>query len=191
LAAERPQARKRIKLFAGIALDERVQHKLFAVAERLRERGLNARFESVEKYHLTLAFLGWVEPDRLDVLASALQTAADGHAGFDLAFDRIGAFPHERRPRVIWIGCRKQPAAYARIARAVQSVYAALSFAFKDDPVAHVTIARVKAATDALPTISAFSPIGARVSSLTLFESLPAGATTRYEVRAQAPLSAI
>jgi RNA 2',3'-cyclic 3'-phosphodiesterase len=179
---------KRVKLFAGIALEESVQRRLATLAERLRTRGFDARFDAAEKYHLTLAFLGWVDLPRVTDVKHALHAAAAGHEPFDLRLDRIGAFPHERRPRVVWIGSHKQPAAFRDLARSVRSVYEALGFEFKDDAVAHVTIARVKAAALPLPTVSAFNPIGVKVSRLTLFESLPAAGTTRYEVRASVPL---
>lgn len=166
-----------------------MRRRLATLAERLRRRGLDALFDAADKYHLTLAFLGWVDPPRVTEVTRALQTAATGHEPFDLRLDRIGAFPHERRPRVVWIGSYQQPAAFRNLARSVRSAYEALGFAFKDDAVAHVTIARVKAAVLPLPTLSAFNPIGVKVSRLTLFESLPAAGTTRYEVRASVPLS--
>ncbi|MBV9149411.1 MAG: RNA 2',3'-cyclic phosphodiesterase [Candidatus Eremiobacteraeota bacterium] len=181
---------KRIKLFAGIALEEGVQRKLAAIAERLRARGLVARFESAEKYHLTLAFLGWVDAAQVDALAAALKSAAAQHRPFALRFDRIGAFPHERKPRIVWIGAHQQPATYRELANSVHLSYGALGFAFKDDPVAHVTVARIKETRAPLPTLSSFAPIAVDVRALTLFESLPAGRTTRYEVRATAALNA-
>ncbi len=184
------QRSKKIKLFAGIALEEPVQRKLSEISERLRARGLDARFEGSDKYHLTLAFLGWVEPGQLPPLLGALQSVAAQYRPFALRLDRIGAFPHERRPRVVWIGSQKQPPTYRDLTRSLQSAYAGFGFEFKDDPVAHVTIARIKMARKPLPTISAFAPISIPVSTLTLFESLPEAGTTRYEVRACAPLSA-
>ncbi|MBV9402697.1 MAG: RNA 2',3'-cyclic phosphodiesterase [Candidatus Eremiobacteraeota bacterium] len=181
---------KKIKLFAGIALERPVRLKLFKIAERLRARGLEARFEAPEKYHLTLAFLGWVESAQLEPLIDALQTVAAQSHWFLLNFDRIGAFPNERRPRVVWIGAHQQPADYRRLAESLHRAYARFGFEFKDDPVAHVTVARVKVARRPLLGVADFSPVAVKVSALTLFESLPAGGTTRYEVRTSAPLSA-
>ncbi|MBV8726988.1 MAG: RNA 2',3'-cyclic phosphodiesterase, partial [Candidatus Eremiobacteraeota bacterium] len=149
-----------------------MQRKLFTIAERLRSRGLVASFEHVEKYHLTLAFLGWVEPAQAEGLIAALRSVAAQYRPFALRFDRIGAFPHERRPRVVWIGARKQPAAYRELSNSLHSAYRELGFEFKDDPVAHVTIARIKEMRKPLPTISSFPPIAVNVSALTLFESL-------------------
>lgn len=182
---------KRIKLFAGIALESTVKRRLAALAERLRARGFAARFEAAEKYHLTLAFLGWVERVQLDAILQALEAAVVAQRPFELRLDRLGAFPHERRPRVVWVGARKQPAAFRTLAHAVRSTYEALGFEFKDDAVAHVTIARVKAPTLPLPMISSFAPIAVKVASVTLFQSLPAAGTTRYEERAHVLLSAV
>lgn len=180
-----------IRLFAGIALESAVKRRLAALAERLRARGFAARFEAADKYHLTLAFLGWVEPLRLDAILHALEAAVAAHQPFELRLDRLGAFPHERRPRVVWIGARQQPAAFRTLARAVRSAYEALGFEFKDDAVAHVTIARVQTAALPLPVISSFAPIAVKVTGVTLFASLPAPGTSRYEERAHVLLSAV
>jgi len=161
------------------------------LAERVKKRGFAARFEAAEKYHLTLAFLGWVESSQFETISQALHTAATGPQPFELRLDRIGAFPHERRPRVVWIGARKQSAAFRNLAMTVRSTYAALGFEFKEDAVAHVTIARVKNPALPLPTISSFAPIRIKIKELTLFQSLPGSETTRYEERARALLSAV
>lgn len=176
------------RLFIGIALDEVARTRCAAVAEELRRTGFDARYEAVEKLHVTLAFLGNVAPARYAAVVLALDEAARG-APFDVSLDKIGAFPHERKPRVVYIGAREQGAAFRHLAQSVRSVNERLGFEFKEDPVAHVTIARVKDARRPLRTIE-FEPIPLRVTSISIFESLFDGAsnTSRYEIVERAPL---
>ena len=176
------------RLFAGIELDERTRSECAEAAERLRKTGFEARFESADKLHVTLAFLGNVEASRFDEIAAGLTTAAQVRE-FALCFDKLGAFPHERKPRVVYIGAREQGAAYRTLAGAVCQAYAELGFAFESDAVAHVTIARVKEPKRPLPLVE-FSPIELDVRGVALFESIfeKQRNTTRYEIVAAAAL---
>jgi 2'-5' RNA ligase len=150
-------------------------------------QGIYARFEPPEKLHITLAFLGYVEPERIEEIGKALHAIARGRPEFELHLDKVGAFPHERRPRVIWIGSRDQGAEFRDLARASRDAYAELGFSFDKNAIAHVTIARVKEGHAHL-SILEIEPIRVPVKAITLFESIPDGRTTRYEVRDRAPM---
>jgi len=183
-------ARKR-RLFAGIDLDPATRAACGEVAQALAKTGFSARYEAQEKLHATLAFLGFVEPQRLEAIAETLSTVAARLRPFTVGLDKLGAFPHERRPRVVFIGAREQGAAFRSLARAVRDAYASLGFDFNDDPVAHVTIARVKESKRPLPSVE-FAPIPLKIAALALFESRPdpERKTSRYAIVATAPFSA-
>ena len=172
----------KLKLFTGIALTPTVRAKCNDVAERLRATGLEARFEAREKLHVTLAFLGWVEPEAIEPVRSALAHVAQRMHAFDLTLDKLGAFPHERKSRIIWIGASEQGAAFREVSRTVRAAYEELGFHFERESVAHVTIARVKGADAHLPRLDV-KPMKLAVREVTLFESIPAERTTRYEAR--------
>jgi 2'-5' RNA ligase len=139
-----------------------------------------------------LAFLGNVGANQYEAVAAALDRVAAQSAPFGLTLDRIGAFPHERKPRVVYVGTREQGAPFRKLAQSVRGSYVALGFQFDDDPVAHVTIARVKDPRAPLRSAE-FAPIAFEVGALSLFESLfdPKANTSRYEVARVAPLSAV
>lgn len=172
-----------IRLFVGIALDDAVRRRCAAIATNLQAAGFDARYEAPEKYHITLAFLGNVAPARLAEVQAALGSLAALPA-FGMVLDRLGGFPHERRPRVAFIGAREQGRAFARLARETRSRCTSLGFTLDKDPVAHVTIARVKAPQRPLPSIDV-PPQHVEIETVSLFESLPdrANNTSRYEVR--------
>lgn len=187
---DEPASRKR-RLFVGIALDDGARAACAAVSEELRKTGFAAKYESSEKLHVTLAFLGFVEPARFDRIVSNLESTARGVKPFAVTLDKLGAFPHERRPRIVYAGAREQGAQFRTLARRVRDAYAALGFEFKQDPVAHVTIARVKQSKRPLPLVE-LAPIPLEISAISLFESLPdpARRTSRYETVAEARLNA-
>jgi RNA 2',3'-cyclic 3'-phosphodiesterase len=184
-----PGARRR-RLFAGIELNQAVRGACAAAAETLRRTGFSARYEAPEKLHLTLAFLGYVEPESVPAVQRRLGETGERFAPFAVGLDKLGAFPHERKPRVVFVGSRAQGAAFRSLAESLRRAYRELGFTFDDDAVAHVTIARVKESTRPLPLID-FAAIELPVRGLALFESLPdpANRTSRYEVLYRAGLS--
>lgn len=178
------------RLFVGVELDENARARCAAVSEELRRAGFDARYEGPEKLHATLAFLGFVEASRFEEILSALRSVASEAAGFAISVDKLGAFPHERRPRVVYVGAREQGARFRALAEKVRGACADLGFEFKDDAVAHVTLARVKESQRPLPLLE-FSPVALEIRGLALFESLPdpARKTSRYEIRSRVTLS--
>lgn len=178
----------RPKLFAGIELDDRVRAQCAKMIARLVEHGLDARFEPAEKLHITLAFLGWVEPEQVESIRDTLQDAASAVRPFTLTLDTLGAFPHERRPKIVWIGSRDQGMPYRMLASSTRKAYEPLGFSFDKDAIAHITIARVKGGRAHLPMLD-IQPMHLHVTKIALFESLPAGPTTRYEVLHRASLN--
>ncbi|HEY2473413.1 MAG TPA: RNA 2',3'-cyclic phosphodiesterase [Candidatus Cybelea sp.] len=183
-------AEHRRRLFIGIELDAAARARCSAVSDALSATGFAARYEAADKLHATLAFLGNVERARYDSIAATHSEVAARCTPFALQFDKAGAFPNERRPRVVYVGAREQGAAFRSLATAVQSAYAEFGFSFKEDAVAHVTIARVKEPSRPLPLLEVV-PFGLEVRTITLFESIfdAKANTSRYEIAQRAPLS--
>jgi RNA 2',3'-cyclic 3'-phosphodiesterase len=172
-----------MRLFAGFELDQATRDGCMRVQDRLRVANFDARYEPAEKLHVTLAFLGRVDREQLGEVEAILDQVAGDQRSFDLTLDKMGAFPHERRPRVIWIGSRAQGTPFRTLATALRERYAAMGFSFEDDVVAHVTIARVKGGSARPLPLLDVATMQLRVVRLALFESLPDKQTTRYVVR--------
>jgi RNA 2',3'-cyclic 3'-phosphodiesterase len=172
-----------MRLFAGIELDAATRNACAHVQERLRAANFDARYEPSEKLHVTLAFLGRVEQAQLPDVERILDEVAARHDRFELTLDKLGAFPHERRPRIVFVGSRAQGPAFRSLASALRERYAAMGFSFEDDAVAHVTIARVKGGSARPLPLLDVAAVQLPVGALALFESLPDKQTTRYVVR--------
>jgi len=173
----------KLKLFIAVDLDEPARDLVAVAIQKLQSAGIDARFEPREKWHSTLAFLGWVEDERYAAVREALAIAAARCRPFDLRLDCVGAFPSTARPRVIWIGGRDAQPGYDAVSKGVRVAYEALGFAFERDAVPHVTVCRLKSFRGPLPEVALPTVAIAKVDSLTLYQSIPAGRTTRYALR--------
>ncbi|HET9489215.1 MAG TPA: RNA 2',3'-cyclic phosphodiesterase [Methylomirabilota bacterium] len=129
----------------AILLPDSLRAALAAEIERLAPRARDVAWVGSENLHLTLKFLGGVEPERLERVAAALGAAAATVAPFEVALRGLGAFPSQRRPRVVWAGAHTGGAAVTALAARVEDALGPLDFprearAFS----AHVTLGRVR-----------------------------------------------
>lgn len=156
-------------------------------ARALEAAGLHGKFELAEKLHVTLAFLGSVDEEKIEQLCEALHGAAGEVAPFVARFDTIGGFPNQRRARIAWAGAERPDPGFARLAGAVRA--ASRKFATLDEkhPVLHVTLARMREPVT-LPRV-ALKPCTLRVDGIVLVESLPGEKTSRYEILQRFPLT--
>lgn len=182
------KAPPKLRLFVGIAADDAVRAAVSGLQDALRKRGVEGRFEPPDKAHLTVAFLGNVERERLDAVRAALSDAAAECWATSLTLDRIGAFPNVRRPRVVWLGPAKQPATLTTIYATVRERLSMLGFSFEKDAVAHVTICRDARAAPGFADAGVSEPAVMKIGGLTLFQSMPVAGGTRYEILASFPL---
>jgi RNA 2',3'-cyclic 3'-phosphodiesterase len=122
-----------LRLFVAILLPEAVKDEL-AKAQAEMHRSLSSasvRWAQREQFHLTLKFLGEVEADLVDSLTKALEGACQPFGQLHLHAQRIGFFPNDRRPRVVWVGIEDQN---HNLSKLQQAVDAALREFSSEDP---------------------------------------------------------
>ena len=94
-------------------------------------------------WHLTLKFLGDVDPGRMEDVRRSL--GGVGFESFSLQGLGAGIFPAQGRPRVLWVGLGMGAEEGRGLAQAVETVLVPLGFPAEDRPFApHLTLARVK-----------------------------------------------
>jgi len=154
---------------------------------QLESQGVCGPFEPAEKQHVTLAFLGTVDALKVVPLIDALRCALQRGRRFRLRFDLVSAFPNERRARVIWAGARKAQPAFVDLAENVRAASRPFAKLDEKQAVLHVTLARLN---DPVQLVRIdLEPREMSVDEVVLFESLPNGKTTRYEVVERFPLT--
>jgi 2'-5' RNA ligase len=183
-----------MRAFFCVTLDERRQAAIGSVAERLRsETRMRASWVRPGNYHLTVRFLGEIEPAltvEMDELCRDVVRTLDP---FGITFDRVGAFPSVEGARVLWIG-GETPAEYVDLVDRLNEALRSLGFdRERKRAVAHVTVARIKGRPDPelgrlLEEAGSFPRESTRVEHVTLMESrlTPDGAV--YTPLFEAPL---
>lgn len=138
-----PADPSRWRCFLAVDLSADVRGRLSATVAELRQTEADVRWVRDGALHLTLAFLGSVEIERLAAIEAALRAELGGLAPIDLEVRGLGAFPGLRRAAVLWAGVRGD--GLAELAAAVGGALERLGFAADRRPFrAHVTIGRVR-----------------------------------------------
>ncbi len=134
-----------VRTFIAIELPEEVRDYLGRCQERLKAAGANVKWTRLDRIHLTLAFLGSVPADELDLLAEAVREAVAGFGPLTLRATGTGRFPPGGRPRVLWVGVEAEEGDLMGLQEAVAR--AAAPFAEKQEHRAyhpHLTLGRVR-----------------------------------------------
>jgi RNA 2',3'-cyclic 3'-phosphodiesterase len=142
--SSRPEARP-WRLFVGAEIPEAVRDLLGRDLSPLRERVSGARWVPQENWHLTLKFIGAVWPRLVDDVRRAVGEVAIAHEPFQTRLAAVGAFPSERRARVVWAGFDDRAGGIEAIVSGLDAALA--EFAKREDrPFApHLTVARLRA----------------------------------------------
>ena len=141
-----------IRCFIAIEIPETIQNQLAHIQGALRDGIKKASWVKPGNIHLTLKFLGDVDPDDLKPIGEAIEEVATRHRSFSMRIGGVGAFPNFARPRVMWAGVK---VGSDRISALAQDINVALSncgFLLdtkKFNP--HLTIARLKERVDLRP----------------------------------------
>lgn len=142
-----------------------------------------------QHWHLTLRFLGPLEPMWLDRLLFTLDDADLGDA-FTFVIDGLGAFPRPERAQVLWAGVGDGEAHLLRLQADVEEALVAAGWEPEDRPfVPHLTLSTLRPVRDVWPWLERDADLRSRwrVEELTVFASTGSG--RRYSVVETFPLS--
>jgi 2'-5' RNA ligase len=174
-----------MRLFYCFELPHAVRTELYEIAQPLRTADVRVSWVRPENFHITVKFLGEVEPPTGEALTALGAQIAPKFPKSEIAFDTVGAFPTIQRPRVLWIGSRQPPQAIFDLQAYIERELTKMGFEAERHFAPHVTVGRVK---DEHPArVGQFAHIIARIkpfvcrapiTHLTLMESQlsPSGA---------------
>jgi RNA 2',3'-cyclic 3'-phosphodiesterase len=181
-----------MRLFTAVTLGSTLEAQATAAIERLKALAPKARWVNPEGVHLTLVFLGDVDPAQLPAIGDALTPVAGHHVPFTLTLEGGGCFGAPRHPHVLWTGVGGDTAALGALQAEVAAVLEPLGFPRERRLYTpHLTLARSKeprgdaALLECRRALEGEAWGEARVEHLTLFESKGG----RYLPRLELPLA--
>ncbi|MBD3246859.1 MAG: RNA 2',3'-cyclic phosphodiesterase [Candidatus Omnitrophica bacterium] len=132
-----------MRMFIAVPLPEEVIRSIETVQEKCRPFDLHMKWVRPENCHITVKFLGEVDPDHIETFSGALQELAPKTAPFDVVFSELGFFPRPRRPRVFILNA-PQAEKLTRFADALESRLRTVSPPRDKCFRAHITLGRFK-----------------------------------------------
>ncbi|RLQ97885.1 RNA 2',3'-cyclic phosphodiesterase [Falsibacillus albus] len=95
-----------------------------------------------EDVHITLAFLGVADEQRLEALKKSLDSLIRHHPVFSLAIDHLGVFGRKTAPRIFWAGVSAPDNLYS-LQEVVKGAALSAGFELDEKPFnPHITLAR-------------------------------------------------
>jgi len=134
-----------MRAFVAVEMDQGILRQVSPIQRRLADPDASVKWVDPRRMHLTLKFLGEIDPRTVPAVADAMREAASGVEPFEISVGGLGSFPADRSPRVIWLGVRDASGQLAALAAGLEQRLAAAGFpaegrAFRP----HLTLGRVR-----------------------------------------------
>ncbi len=137
-----------IRSFIAIDLPSALKAHIGEIQQALRSAPSDVRWVRPEGLHYTLKFLGMISEDTLPVLSSVIAQCTADIRPFSIVVRSLGAFPHERNPKVIWIGAEDTSGMFSVLFHTLETALATIGFKEERRPFTpHLTLGRVASPT--------------------------------------------
>lgn len=144
----------------------------------ISELGAKPRWTSAANIHLTLRFIGALQPELVLRVREELRLVAQRHAMFDTQSTGTGCFPSYDTPRIIWAGTGAGTEGVVQLQSDVEQGLGRLGIPREDRPFKpHVTVGRVRTRArriDLEPVLTAYRDThfgSSQIKDFALFES--------------------
>lgn len=177
-----------MRLFVALPIPDALRTAAAEVVAPLRDHGHGLRWPDPAGWHVTLAFLGEVAPERRGDAAAVVESVAASGAPMAMRSRASGRFGRG----VLWLGVDSEPPGQvAELGEAVQAGIEAAGLPVERRPVhPHVTLARGgrRRVTDALVDEIEVAEVAWTADRIELWSSRLGSRPARYTVEHVAPL---
>lgn len=167
-----------MRLFIAIDLSEQQVKKIRTLQERLKSYLDGVKWVAPRNLHLTLKFLGEVDPDKINQLRTIMDKTAGKIEPFNIRFAGCGVFPSPAKARVLWIGVREGFQELQGVASSLEKGLVNFGSApDKKDYKPHLTLGRLRYPLQEnkirkfLDEEKSFTTEGVRIREMILYES--------------------
>jgi 2'-5' RNA ligase len=147
------------------------------VRRMLETTRADVKFVEPENVHLTLRFLGEIEPSLVEQVSQVVKET--NFQPFSARLEGVGVFPNLRRPRVVWAGISEGVSQLAEVWKDVDTKLSGLGFERERRGFSpHITIGRVRSGrnrerlVEELSTLSNYVFGGLQVDRVVLKKSV-------------------
>lgn len=92
------------RLFIALNVPDIVLDEIYSIRNEIYPAGESVKWESKEKLHITLKFLGDVKEYKIEEIVQSLNEISKSTDSFECEFDKFGMFYKRNTPRILWLG---------------------------------------------------------------------------------------
>jgi 2'-5' RNA ligase len=134
-----------IRSFLAIELPKTILKKIEEVQGDLRSSHADVRWVSPEKIHLTLKFFGNIDESKTEPIVKSIEGPIRTVSPFSIKVRGVGAFPHFKNPRVIWMGLVDGKEVLISLQKILETEFEKIGFEQEERPFhPHLTLGRMK-----------------------------------------------
>jgi len=134
-----------MRVFIAVPIPESCLEILAQMQQHLQKPQAEVRWTAILSIHLTLKFLGEVNPVVIPDMAESLRTATNQVQTLNLQLSGLGSFPNQKNPRIIWCGIQGDIDLLTHLQETVEAVCKEYGFPPEDRPFRpHLTLGRIK-----------------------------------------------
>jgi 2'-5' RNA ligase len=134
-----------LRTFIALDIPSSVVKAITVIQNRFKSLGLHASWVRPGNIHLTLKFLGDIDPNQVPGIRDKITAVLAPLAPLEVSLDRVGVFPDLKRPRVLWLGLKDEQGVLKTLQSGIEQALAGAGFPADLRPFSpHLTLARIK-----------------------------------------------
>jgi 2'-5' RNA ligase len=184
-----------IRTFIAFDTPPSLKEEISRIQSILKESHADVRWETDNKFHVTIKFLGDVEEKIFPTIFTIVKNITEKYHPFPVIYQNLGVFPNKIRPRVLWVGCTNTDRQLLDIKNQFDEALKPYGFEIEDRQFhPHVTLGRVKSPSgikDLIQTLEnvTFEPRQVSISDILVVKSILKPSGSEYSTLASMPLS--
>ena len=183
-----------LRTFIAFDTPEPIRNDMAAVQSELKKSNADVKWESEQKFHATITFLGNIEEHILPSVLRSIESTVRKYPSFEISYETIGAFPSIEHPRVLWIGCKNRDGVLENLKNELDT--ALLQYGFEKEERAfhpHVTMGRLRSQSglqNLTPIMKklTFEPRKAVIHEIAVMKSVLTREGSHYAILTSLPL---
>jgi len=181
-----------VRVFIGVKLPGAIKGQLADAQKEVQRASLKGSFTDPDNFHLTMRFIGEVDPDQKSAIETALARCAESQLPFLVETNGLGYF-FKRNKRIIWLGVKEN----RRLQQLYEQLHASLlgqKLTMADEVafIPHLTLGRgivLPQGWESLSKVPLPQDQKIPVTALTLFESVRVDGKLVYRPIADFPFA--
>lgn len=134
-----------VRLFVAVEITEEIRKKVAKFQDELKKVDADVGWVSPENLHITVKFIGSLDEEKIEIVATLIKDAVTHIKPFDLDYRGVGVLPAEKNPRVIFTDVIDTGGVLEKIHERLDNQLMALGVEHEDRKfTAHLTVGRIK-----------------------------------------------